>query len=98
MDLVEVGADVAGRVAVADVVAAVRGGAGRLHHVAGSTEVVVEDPEPVCDVSGGWRRMSSCPVSNRNGRREGDRAGHDYQPDADPTADSLLRHRPFHLR
>ncbi len=83
MDLVEVDADGAGRVAVADVVAAVRGRAGRLHHMAASTEVVVEDPEPVRDVPAGRRRMRSSPVSNGNGRRERDRAGHDGQPDAD---------------
>jgi hypothetical protein len=39
--------------------------------------------------------MRTRPVSNRNGRRERDRARDDDQHDADTTMDSLLRHRPF---
>ena len=60
--------------------------------MAGSTEVVVEDPEPVRDVPGGWRRMRNRPVSDCKRRRKRDGAGYDYQHDADRTTDSRSLH------
>ena len=40
--------------------------------------------------------MRSRPVSNRNGRRERDRAGHDYESDADTTTEfHVTRSTPF---
>src|SRR5262249_42695322 len=98
MDLVEVHAEVAGRIAVAHVVAAVGGGSGRLHHVASNAEVVIEHLEPVRNVPGGCRRMRSRPVGKRNGRRERDRTGHHCEPDAGATTDSHLTHRPPLIR